>query len=408
MLTVKEIEALKPTGKDYQRVDGGGLSLLVRAKGKKVWRFEYLNSGKKERLDLGSYPAISASEARAIHSKLKLEFERSGISPKQQLANQIAAAMPSVDISPTFSDVLDRYHEEWLPVHWKDPEKRWGFISMHLLPAFRERPIASISKAEIRALLMLKRDTSGEATAIALLRALRHIYVWAIEQDICDINPAAAIQAKGVGKSVRRDRYMTTPEIKRYLTMIYQSSSYRGYKLGLHLLLMLGLRLNELCGANWKEFSEDGTEWTIPKERMKGKREHSITLPKQAVELFKELRYLGRESEWVFPMPTNVKRCMNGNNLGEPHRAACVAGGISDYVIHDHRHTVSTYLNGLGKFPSEAIEAVLAHKIRGMAGVYNNNNYKQLRAEILQYWADTLDSIASEATVIRANFRQAA
>ncbi|OGC05601.1 hypothetical protein A3H38_01490 [candidate division WOR-1 bacterium RIFCSPLOWO2_02_FULL_46_20] len=82
-------------------------------------------------------------------------------------------------------------------------------------------------------------------------------------------------------------------------------------------------------------------------------------------------------------------------------------GEISDYVIHDHRHTVSTYLNGLGKFPSEAIEAVLANKIRGMAGVYNNN-YKQLRAEILRYWADTLDGIASEATVIRANFRRAA
>lgn len=408
MLTVREIEAFKATGKDYQKVDGGGLSLLVRAGGKKIWRFEYLVAGKKERLDLGGYPALSASAVRAMHSQLKLEFERTGISPKQQLAVQTASAIPEKDTRPTFSSVMERYHQEWLPIHWKHPEKRWGFISMHLLPTLGNKPMEAITKAEIRALLMMKRETSGEATAIGLLRALRHLYVWAIEQDICDLNPAAAIQAKGVGKTVKRDRYMSTPEIKRYLTLIYQSSTFRGYKLGMHLLLMLGLRLNELCGANWDEFSEDGTEWTIPKGRMKGKREHSMKLPRQAVDLFNELRYLGCGSEWVFPMPTNPKRCMNGNNLGEPHRAACVAGGIDDYVIHDHRHTVSTFLNGLGKFPSEAIEAVLAHKIRGMAGVYNNNDYKLLRAEILQYWADTLDSIASEATVIRANFKIAA
>ncbi len=408
MLTVREIEAFKATGKDYQKVDAGGLSLLVRAKGKKVWRYEYLLNGKKERFDLGSYPAISASEARATHSKLKLEFEKTGVSPKQQLAHQALAAMPPIDTRLNFASVAEKYRQEWLPIHWKAPDKRWGFINLHLVPILGDKPMEAITKAEIRALLMMKRETSGEATAIGLLRALRHIYVWAIEQDICEFNPAAAIQAKGVGKNKKRDRYMSTPEIKRYLTLVYQSSTYRGYKLGLHLLLMLGLRLNELCGANWNEFSDDGTEWTIPKGRMKGKREHSMLLPRQAVDIFNELRYLGCGSEWVFPMPTNPKRFMNGNNLGEPHRAACAAGGIADYLIHDHRHTVSTFLNSLGKFPAEAIEAVLAHKIRGMAGVYNNNDYKPMRGEILQYWADMLDSVASEATVIRANFRQAA
>jgi integrase len=408
MLTIKEIEASKATGKDYQRADGGGLSLLIRAKGKKVWRYEYLVTGKKERLDIGSYPALSLSEVRSLHRNLKLEFERTGITPKQQLEIQIAAKAPVTETRQTFSSVLEQYRNEWLPIHWKSPEKRWGFLNMHLNPILGDKPIETITKADIRDLLTLKRLTSGEATAIGLLRALRHIYIWSIEQDICENNPAAAIQAKGVGKLVKRDRYMTPPEIKKYLTLIYQSSSYRGYKLGLHLLLMLGLRLNELCGSNWCEFSDDGTEWTIPKERMKGKREHSIILPRQAIEIFKELRYLGSGSEWVFPMLTNSKRCMNGNNLGEPHRSACAAGDIADYVMHDHRHTVSTFLNGLGKFPSEAIEAVLAHKIRGMAGVYNNNDYKNLRADIVQYWADTLDNIASEATVIRANFKLAA
>jgi len=65
-------------------------------------------------------------------------------------------------------------------------------------------------------------------------------------------------------------------------------------------------------------------------------------------------------------------------------------------------------LNNSGKFPEQAIESVLAHSVRGIAGIYNNSDYRQLRVEILQFWADTLDNIVNEATVIRANFRKAA
>lgn len=413
MLTFKQIAACKATGVDYQIADGGGLSLLVRANGKKIWRYEYRIDGRKEKYVIGDNDLVSAPDARGKLADLK-KLVKAGISPlqkdRQDEQNKMIEQKSAIDpnINPTFLHVLNRYRAEWLPDNWKHPDKRWAFLKRTLIPDLGERPIADITKAEIRALLMFKREASGESTAVSMLRALRHIYIWAIEHDLCKDNPAAAIQAKGVGKDKKRERYLTTPEIRRYLTLIYQGSSFRAYKLGLHLLLMLGLRLNEVVGANWKEFSEDGTEWTIPANRMKGKREHVLNLPRQAVEMFGELRTLGCGSEWVFPMKTNPTRPMGGNNLGETHRAACSTGGIDDYVTHDHRHTISTTLNGGGLFPAQAIEAVLSHSTRGMAGVYNNSDYRQLRSEILQYWADELDSITTEATVIRANFRKAA
>lgn len=410
MLTFKEIEACRATGTDYQKADGGGLSLLVRANGKKIWRYEYRVNGKKEKYVIGDNDVIPAPDARKKRDELE-RLIKTGISPlEKERQEEIAkaAALSATDTRPTFLDVAERYREEWLPMHWKHPEKRWAFINRTLVPTLGGELMEEITRQDLRALLMHKRETSGEATAVAMYRALRHIYVWAIEQDLCERNPAAEIQSKGVGKAKKRERYLTTPEIKRYLTLIYQGSSYRAYKLGLHLLLMLGLRLNEVVGANWKEFSEDGAEWTIPSDRMKGKREHVLILPRQAVELFGELRILGCGSEWVFPMKSNPLRSMGGNNLGETHRAACTAANIDDYVMHDHRHTISTNLNSGGKFPQQAIEAVLSHSTRGMAGVYNNSDYRQLRAEILQYWADTLDSLVNESTVIRATFRRAA
>jgi hypothetical protein len=58
----------------------------------------------------------------------------------------------------------------------------------------------------------------------------------------------ALIKATRVGKRNKRTRWLTIPEIKRYLTGLYQSNGYRGYKLALHLLLMLALRKAE-CGS---------------------------------------------------------------------------------------------------------------------------------------------------------------
>lgn len=111
---------------------------------------------------------------------------------------------------------------------------------------------------------------------------------------------------------------MKTQEIRRYLAGLYQSNCYRGYKLALHLLLM--------------------------------------------VEMLRERQRLGGNSPWVLPMPTNPDRPMNGNNLDGAHHAAITAAKIEDYVIHDHRHTASTHLREMGHLP-EVVETALSHAI---------------------------------------------
>jgi integrase len=210
-----------------------------------------------------------------------------------------------------------------------------------------------------------------------------------------------------VGTRKKRTRYLKVQEIRRYLAELYQSSCYRCYKLGLNLLLLLGLRLNELTGAAWSEIDLDHGEWQIPAERMKSKREHWVPLPPQAVEMFRELQALAGRSAWVFPMRSDPKRPMNGNNLDGVHRVICAACSIEDYHIHDHRHTASTHLHKMG-YPADVIEAALAHAIRGLRGVYSHAEYREQRTRMLSAWADHLDSLMSEESVIRATFRKLA
>ena len=425
MLTDIEIKKLKATGKDYQRADSRGLVLVIREAGGKFWRYEFRINGKKFKYGLGNYPEISLSDARKIHTIARqlIEFGKhpstlldnpgakqmviDGYSIKEieskAVATKEAEAMQAL---MTFGDAADKYKTEWVDMKWKDPDKGWSPVKLHLLPKLKDSPLEAIDVTLLRELIYNIREKKGVAIALLSHGWADRIFSYAVEHDYCKHNPAALIKAARVGNRNKRTRWLTTPEIKRYLTGLYQSNCYRGYKLALNLLLMLALRKSELCGAAWSEIDLEKGEMLIPAGRMKTKKDHLVMLPTQAIEMLQELQRLGGGSPWVMPMPTNPDKAMHSNNLDGAHNAALSAGGIIDYNIHDHRHTASTHLREQGHSP-EVVETALSHAIPSMAGTYSHAQYKTQRLEMLQSWANFLDKIMTERTVIQATFRKA-
>ena len=59
-LTAAAIKAAQP-GKV---ADGGGLFLLTKDNGAKLWRMKYRHAGKERLLSFGQYPEVSLAEAR--------------------------------------------------------------------------------------------------------------------------------------------------------------------------------------------------------------------------------------------------------------------------------------------------------------------------------------------------------
>ena len=51
------------SGTDRQIADGGGLPLVIRTKGAKMWRYEFRLSDEKNMLAPGNYPEISLAKA---------------------------------------------------------------------------------------------------------------------------------------------------------------------------------------------------------------------------------------------------------------------------------------------------------------------------------------------------------
>ena len=75
--------------------------------------------------------------------------------------------------------------------------------------------------------------------------------------------------------------------------------------------------------------------------------------------------------------------------------SSALAVEVRDFVIHDFRRTASTLLHEAG-FGSDWIEKALAHEVNGIRGTYNQAKYFDQRRDMLQWWADFVDSQIEE------------
>jgi integrase len=97
--------------------------------------------------------------------------------------------------------------------------------------------------------------------------------------------------SKVIGEKVQGDRVLTDDE----LFALWRGAGRLGYPhCGIYPLLMLtGLRLNEVVDANWLEFDLPKREWTIPATRMKGStgkvRPHMVPLTDDIMETLDSL-----------------------------------------------------------------------------------------------------------------------
>ena len=79
-LTIKEIDAAKPSDKPYKLTDAGGLCLLIAPSGAKLWRWRYRFDGKEKMMALGEYPVVILAQARELHFAARKKLA-AGIDP---------------------------------------------------------------------------------------------------------------------------------------------------------------------------------------------------------------------------------------------------------------------------------------------------------------------------------------
>jgi integrase len=132
----------------------------------------------------------------------------------------------------------------------------------------------------------------------------------------------------------------------------------------------------EAATTRWVDINFEKRIWTIPPERMKKRRPHSIPLTEQALALLEALKPLSGHREYVFPADRNPRTHANSQTAN----MALKRMGFQDRLVsHGMRSMASTILNE-NRWDLELIEVALAHVDKDeVRSAYNRADYIERR-----------------------------
>jgi len=396
-LSSAAVEAAKPRKKPYKLSDGGGLYLLVNPDGSRWWRLKYRVDGREKLLSLGIYPAKSLKAARMAREDAKEQLA-AGIDPSEQRKSDKANRL--VARRSTFKAVATEWFtsrsSKWAK---SNSEKILGRLENHVFPEIGSEPVSGLSGPRLLEVLRKVQESGSVDTAHRVRQYMNAIFRYAIQTHRLQANPTPHSE---VLPPLTSERYASITDPKGVGVLLRAIRGYPGApatQAALKLAPLMFVRPGELRAAEWSEFDLDAAEWVIPAERMKKRRQHIVPLSTQAGAILRELHRLTGSGTYVFPSERGARRPMSENTLNTALRA--MGYSKDQMTAHGFRHMASTLLHESRKWRSEVIERQMAHADRNaIRAVYNAAEYLPERVEMMQWWADRLDTLAAADNVV--------
>lgn len=393
------IRTAKPRDKLYRLADSNGLCLEVAPSGSKLWRYRYRYGGAAKMLALGSYPSVTLLKARQLRDAARQSLVE-GVDPA---AHKKASAQAAKIDGLKFESLAREWFEYNAP-KWAESTTRKAklYLENDLLPDLGARLVKSITRPDLVDMVR-KVEARGTLNAAGKIRQWLHqIFRYGLARGVVDANPATDLNVVAApAKAARHHPHVSFAELPELLRNVDAASIHRLTRNAIRLLLLTAVRPGELRQAPWAEFDLEAATWTIPKERMKARRPHVVPLPRQAVEILRQIFEITGQYSLVFA-GANPDRPMSENTV---NKALRLAGYEGRQTGHGFRHLLSTELNGRG-YNKDWIERQLAHgdsdEIRG---TYNHAAYVKQRREMMQAWADSIDAIYAGADVVSIKHR---
>lgn len=368
--------------------DGGGLHLLVKPSGARLWRLKYRIGGKEKLLAIGAYPAVSLKTARTERDRAK-ELLASGNDPGE--AKRIAAQAAKVQASNTFAAVatalIDKMKRERRA---KATIDKASWLLAMANDAFGRRPVAEIKASEVLAVLKRVESAGKLETARRLRSTISRVFRLAVAAGLAETDPTFALRG-AVARPTTQPRAAIT-ELAGLHKLRNAVESYDGQpstRTALLLLALLASRPGELRHARWDEFDLNEGIWYVPAERMKMRRPHRVPLAPQAVAIIKEHRELGCALGLVFPSLRGGGRPMSENTMNAALRT--LGYSSSEMTSHGFRAAFSTIANESGLWHPDAIERSLAHvDSNSVRRAYARGEYWDERVRLMVWWAKLL------------------
>ena len=398
-LTVKEVEKLtsvRPSSIKHRSLGGvPGFVLVHTPAGHASYGLIYRRNGERKKLTLGTTKTLTLGEARALAGRNRANIEGGGdphgdkLADRQQaqLNRHVVLEQQRLDV-----EVLWDKYMQMVASQLRSRAEKDRIFKRYILPVVSGLPVTEITKSHALEIIdpLVTQDKRRMADKVRQEGAA--FFQWLIERDHVDRNVFAGVRKASVGKAIRT-RVLSDDEV----AAIWRASEPEGrWGLWIKLLILTGGRNLEVRGARWSEFDLGARLWTIPADRSKNGRRHTVYLTELMLKLLNEVPRF-KDVDLVFPAAGNANRPMSGDQkvkdrINKRMREAMSAAGAKEpenWCLHDFRRTIATGLQRLG-FRPDIADQVIGHvgSTRGGAGAhYLHHGYEAERREALKAWS---------------------
>lgn len=383
--------------------DGGGLLLEIDPAGGKywIWRHRYPPSktGKQQDYRIGVYPSVSLKTARKIRDEQRQRMLDEGTDPCALKREAKRAKIEKPQALTTFESVALDWHRTKAAGTWST--RHTGDVLLKLqkdiLPALGSVSIKEITTQDCLAVLRSIEKRGSPEQAKRTLGVISQVFDYASALGFCPFNPALSLKRHApVKQTVEHFPCISWNEVPELLGSLESNPGGADALTlgGLRLLMLTFVRTTELIGADWSEINWKQKIWTIPAERMKGKRgsrkEHLVPLSKQAIKVLKSLLQITGPDGLMFKSIRTSSGYISNNTLNMALKRMGFDGRMCG---HGFRTLALTNIQERLKIDLRVVDRQLAHIEKNkVTAAYNRAEYWEEREVMMQKWADLLDA----------------
>ncbi|MYE60328.1 MAG: tyrosine-type recombinase/integrase [Alphaproteobacteria bacterium] len=331
-LTQRRVDALKPRRKmrDVRDAELKGYGVRVMPSGTKRYFVHTQHHGQRVWKTVGDAAILTESAART-QAKAILVALRDGGEPD-------AVNSGETPFEAVAEEVFDRYGRRWKP---RTREVNRIYLRRQIMPFFEGRPIAAISREEVRKWFRLLHATPAAANRSAPILSviMRQAEVWGYRPE--NSNPCKGIRRYRAGRS---ERFLSPEEYRRLGALLGRhEADYPFHVAAVRLIALTGCRKSEILTLEWR-FYRDGNLYLADSKT--GPR--TVWLCRAARDV---LDGLPRSARWVFPVQDwrAPEEWLDGfwSQLRDE-------ADIADVRLHDFRHSYAS----MALLSGESIRAV--------------------------------------------------
>lgn len=381
-LTDREVKSLKNRPGMHRAAPG--LYLRVTDTGAAYWMLRYSVAGKATEMSMGRFDDLTLAEATTEAANLRLGLKRDKVAPltvKRQEAERGKGSK--------FSDVAETLIAS-KRAGWRNAKHagQWtATLETYAYPVIGDRDVATITTEDVLAVLQPIWTTKPE-TASRLRGRLESVLNAAKVRGLrSGENPAAwrghldhLLPTLSKRQRTQNHPAMAWGVLPAFMAELRARDNISARTL--EFTILTAARTGEVIGAAWAEIDLDAKLWTIPKGRMKGKREHRVPLCSEAVELLKALPRI-EGNDHIFP------GARQGKGISNMAMLELLRGMRPGLTVHGFRSTFRDWAGEATSYPREIIEHALAHQIADATeAAYRRGDALERRRTLMQAWSD--------------------